>query len=251
MIADPEVAGPQGNQRPMARAPVTLSVVPREALTASVKEEIRALFRRAIRRTDASFREAFRAMDEAWLGRTPDGALRAVAGLSYPRYAVGGRTSIVLHTTAVVIAAPFRGRGINARIGLQAWLRCRLRHPLARLYWGFTSSTVSAYLLMTRNTIDHWPRHDRPTPPEIGALMDAVGQRFEHYDASRGLVRLPEVRPPEVSADGRTDPDPDVRFFWTRNPAPHDGFGLLCVCPLTARNASRIVRRQSARWLTP
>ncbi|MEO0604718.1 MAG: hypothetical protein AAF211_25015 [Myxococcota bacterium] len=251
MIADPEVVGPQGPQRTVGRERVTLSVVPRASLAASVRDEIQALFRSAIRRTDESFREAFGAMDEVWLGRTSDGTLCAVAGLGYPTFTVGGRTSIVLHTTTVVTAPPFRGRGINARIGLQAWLRCRVRHPLARLYWGFTSSTVSAYLLMTRNTVDHWPRHDRPTPPEVQALMDVVGQRFESYDAVRGLVRLPDVRPPEVLVDGTTDPDPDVRFFWARNPRPHDGFGLLCVCPLTARNATRIVRRQSARWFTP
>ncbi|MEL6345899.1 MAG: hypothetical protein AAFV53_22500 [Myxococcota bacterium] len=224
--------------------------MPSASLTARQESQIRELYTRSIQRGAASFRRAFDDTDEFCLGMTPSGALGAVVGLSYIRQQVDGREHIIILSGTVALDKAYRGRGINNLIGLRAWARCRMASPGAALFWGFTSSTVGAYLFMQRSCAEHWPRHDAPTPAPIKHLMDCMGAQIGGYDRRAGLVMY-NTRPLEA-LDGPSaarHPDPAVRFYAGRNPQSAAGGALLCLCPLTTANAVSITRHMLSRYL--
>ena len=127
------------------------------------------------------------------------------------------------------------------RLGLRTYLATRLRHPLRPIYWFFDTFSYKSYLLLPRNFVQFWPRHDQPTPEPRAALFDFLASAAygPAWRPARGIVvrsgrkRLRETAAPLVAGG---DFGEDVAFFARANPGHAEGDMLVCLCPLTLRN---------------
>ena len=65
-------------------------------------------------------------------------------------------------------------------------LKLKLSNPLRRVYWLLISKGYKTYLLMAKNFVEYYPRHDRPNDPKLERLVRAYcDQLFPgKYDAS-------------------------------------------------------------------
>lgn len=185
-----------------------------------------------------------------------DGRLCGFEALRTLAFAEGGRRRIVVFTFFADLAPPLRGRGVLLRIGLGRYLRLRLRHPFARLYWVFSAATFPSFLLMARNLRDYWPRPGHATPPEARRLMARTVAELglEGWDEAAGVLRrhgLLRYREGLLGSDcdsgidSGTCGDPLLRFYGERNPGQAEGDALLCLFPLHLRN----ILFAAARWL--
>jgi hypothetical protein len=46
-------------------------------------------------------------------------------------------------------------------------LKLKLSNPLRRVYWLLISKGYKTYLLMAKNFVEYYPRHDRPNDPKL------------------------------------------------------------------------------------
>src|SRR5690606_3642214 len=97
------------------------------------------------------------------------------------------------------------------------------------VYWLLISSGYKSYRFLPVFYREFYPCVDRPTPPEVKALMDELATaRFgDEYDPTTGVVRFRQGATPlragvaEVSRERLRDPH--VRFFVERNPGHAQG----------------------------
>jgi hypothetical protein len=50
-------------------------------------------------------------------------------------------------------------------------LKLKLSNPLRRVYWLLISKGYKTYLLMAKNFVEYYPRHDRPNDPKLERLV--------------------------------------------------------------------------------
>jgi hypothetical protein len=163
-----------------------------------------------------------------------------------------GRRLAVIATAHVLIRAPWRGRNLIQKLGARTYLRARLRHPLRPIYWFFDTFSYKSYLLLPRNFHTWWPRHDRPTPEPLLALMDQLATQTygPAWRPARGLaVRSGQKRLRETAAPLVLPPDAslDLQFFARTNPGHAEGDMLICLCPLTLSNWLSLARKALLR----
>jgi hypothetical protein len=161
-----------------------------------------------------------------------DSGDRSIQGFSTLRRIEDARSTTILSGDTILESAYWGQRALH-RCFLGVVLREKLKHPLRPVYWFLGAKSYKTYLLLARNFPRHWPRHDRPTPPRVRALMDSVATRVfgKAYDSGRGVLarggsRLSEgvapLTPELLSA-------PDVAFFTEQNPGHARGEELCCV----------------------
>jgi hypothetical protein len=163
-----------------------------------------------------------------------------------------GRRLEVIHTSHVLLRENWRGRNLLQKLGWRTFLARRIRHPLRPIYWFFEAYSYKSYLLLPRNFVEYWPRHDQPTPEARAALIDELASRAygPAWRPTRGVavrsgrIRLREAAAP-LPSDG--DPGPDVAFFARANPGHAEGDMLICLCPLTLRNWLSVARKMRER----
>jgi hypothetical protein len=153
-----------------------------------------------------------------------------------------GRRVLALFSGDTIIA---RDRWGDAAL-FHVWGRLALTlvdaYPDEDLYWFLISQGYKTYRLLPLFFHEYYPRHDRPLPEPIKALIDALATaRYPAaYDARNGVIRanphqyrlragLAEVTPERLR-------DPHVRFFDARNPGHVRGDELCCLAPLTRAN---------------
>ena len=144
----------------------------------------------------------------------------------------------------------------NASILAPAWINAvrdlHGRRPAPRLLWLLITSGFRTYRFLPIFCRWFYPRHDRPTPPDVARLMaELASERFgDRYDPASGIVRFDE---PQVLAESlRGVPDgrlanPDVAFFVRANPGHEAGDELVCLTTLDDDNLTRAGRRMLAR----
>jgi hypothetical protein len=175
-------------------------------------------------------------------------ALLGVACIDVFAESVAGRTICVISTSHVLLRENWRGRNLLQKLGWRVFVAERLRHPFRPIYWFFDTSSYKSYLLLPRNFLEYWPRHDQPTPDAQKALMDAIATRL-HGPAWRPthgiVVRSGRRRMRETTATLilARDSDPDLEFFARANPGHAEGDMLICLCPLNLRNWLSLGRR--------
>ncbi len=119
------------------------------------------------------------------------------------------------------------------------------------LYWLLISSGYKTYRFLTVFFKEFYPRYDRPTPPEIKALMDHLaGERFgADYDPESGVVRFSEgatpLRADVAEVTDRRLKDPHVAFFVAKNPGHSQGDELVCLACLHPDNFTAAGRRMA------
>jgi len=233
---------------------VSTTVLPTRSLSSASWDEIWSL--------TAEFYDAERAFVETELRSRQsvalfrmNGVLLGMASIDIRPERFRGRAIAVISTTHVLLRENWRGRNLIQRLGFRTFLRARLRYPLRPIYWFFDTFSYKSYLLLPRNFVRYWPRHDQPTPEKEAALIDQLATaaygpawRRERGIVIRGTKRLRATAAPVP--DGR-DASADVAFFTRANPGHAEGDMLVCLCPLTARNwlslASRALLRRRRR----
>ncbi|MBN2359812.1 MAG: hypothetical protein JXR83_10190, partial [Deltaproteobacteria bacterium] len=148
---------------------------------------------------------------------------------------VQGRAVVVVFSGDTVVARECWGQTRLQRSFLSYVMRAKLAHPLTPVYWFLISKGYKTYLLLTRNFPEHWPRHDRPTPPWQSALLDDVARHkysaawqpergILHFDLCVGALREQVAPVTEQQLQY-----PDIRFFCERNPGHAGGDELCCL----------------------
>lgn len=185
----------------------------------------------------------------AILVRDPDGTLRGFSTQTVLRGHAAGRPFRALFSGDTIIDRDHWGDPILAH----AWGRLALslidRGGEGELYWFLLSQGYKTYRFLPLYFHEFYPRHDRPTPAEVKAVIDALaGSRYPGaYDPKAGVVRSgpSQYRLREGVAD--LDParlrDPHVAFFAASNPGHAAGDELCCLAPLTRANFTRAAYR--------
>ena len=230
---------------------VTTDVVPTSRITADTWDEIWTLTR--------EFYEIEREYAEKELRRRAsialfrmNGALLGMASLDAWPATFRGRPIAVISTSHVLIRENWRGRNLVQRLGLRSFLATRLRYPSRPIYWFFDTFSYKSYLLLPRNFVDYWPRHERPTPEPQAALIAqlAAAAYGPAWRPERGIVvrsGQKRLRASAAPVPDAADIGEDVAFFARANPGHAEGDMLVCLCPLTLRNWLSLVTRALLR----
>lgn len=188
----------------------------------------------------------------AILARDRDGALQGFSTIDWTVVRHAGRRHGILYSGDTVVARAHWGDGALQRAFLRRMVALWARNPLRPSWWFLISKGYKTYLLLARNFPEHWPRHDRPTPPGVQALLDEVARkRFgDGWDPATGLVR--GVAGGRVAAGlAPVGPDllqrPDVAYFVRRNPRHADGDELACLGRLSPAVLFSYTRRKRSR----
>ena len=230
---------------------VSTEVLPTHALTLPMWDEIWTL--------TSEFYDVEREYAEMELRRRSrialfrmNGALLGMASIDTYPTTFRGRDIVVISTTHVLIRENWRGRNLVQRLGFRSFLSARRRYPLRPAFWFFDTFSYKSYLLLPRNFVEYWPRHDRPTPEPRAALIDELAGRMygPAWRPARGVaVRSGRLRLRESAAPLASEAEggPDVAFFARVNPGHAEGDMLICLCPLTLRNWLSVVRKMLER----
>ncbi len=145
------------------------------------------------------------------------------------------RAFVAVYSGDTVITEPYWGQSALHRTFTRYLLRTKLRHPLKPVYWYLISKGYKTYLLLARNVPNHYPRHDRATPPFEQQVLDTLStNKFKDaYRPEQGILRFatcqgrlkPGVAPIETSLLEHAD----IRFFVQRNPGHSEGDELCCL----------------------
>jgi cell wall-associated NlpC family hydrolase len=123
-----------------------------------------------------------------------------------------------------------------ARYLLGLWIRS-FGGPL---YWLLISKGYKTYLLLAKNFVNYYPRHDAPDDPRLQRLVQAYSDKLfpGRYDKRRGILdfgdgcqRLRETVAP-ITPSMRLN-DPVINYFERRNPGWREGHELPCVAEIS------------------
>lgn len=180
-----------------------------------------------------------------------DRQLVGMAALEEDLLTFEGRRVVVTFTSHTLVDPRYRGQNLLQRTGARRTLRTWLQHPLKRKFWAFDSVSARGYLLLPRNLVSFWPRHDMPTPAWEARFMAEYGQRkySQSWQGDGVIRRAPQKRllPQAAPLRGEALRDPNVLFFHQRNPGHADGDMLFCLVPLTLANSWALLRKALAR----
>ncbi|AKF06286.1 hypothetical protein [Sandaracinus amylolyticus] len=190
----------------------------------------------------------------------PGGAMsRQIVGFStieVDRRVVGGREVVSIFSGDTIVERRYWGTRALHRAFFRFVMALKLASPTAAVYWFLITKGYKTYLLLTRNFPEHWPRHDRPTPPWQQTILDELAtRRFgDAYDARRGVLCFADsghgrLRADVAPIDAALACDPDVRFFVERNPGAPRGDELCCLGRVGVGLAMQFGRKQLARAL--
>ncbi len=190
-----------------------------------------------------------------------DGLIKGFATLCRQLSVVDGRPVASVFAGDTILDPAYWGQTALQLAFFRYLVASKLRHPAVPLYWLLTSKGYKTYLLLTRNFPEHWPRHDRETPPWPAAVLRQLcSERFpETFEPESGLLRhrVPEgkLRPEVTPIDDRALGEPDIRFFVARNPGHAAGDELCCIgradlrmlLAYLGKTARRLPRRLAGR----
>ena len=230
------------------------------SLDRATREAMWALYASYYDRADAArFQADLSEKDDVIVVRdAADGSVQGFTTLCSYAHEVDGKRVRVVFSGDTIIAQAYQGQSALQRAFVRYVMRAVLRHR-EPVYWFLISKGYKTYLLMSRNFLEYWPRHDRPTPAWPAALLRSLASaRFgRHYRADLGIVRfdppgprlLAWVAPVEAAARER----PDVAFFLAANPGWADGDELCCVGRVDLAMGTNYLRRLAGRlgrrWL--
>lgn len=155
------------------------------------------------------------------------------------------------------ILGPYRGRHSTFLFGIRQALLYRLRHPFKRLFLFCTPVHPSSYCLLAGRFDEVYPAPDRPIPPRVEALMQALAESFDERPEASGDAGLCQAG--WITRDSEQErrrweqsEAPEVRFYLTRNPGYPRGVGLITLVPLSWHNLLRTAWRAARRsWRPP
>ncbi len=187
-----------------------------------------------------------------------DQSLQGFSNVEVYRRKLHGRYRRIIFSGDTIIEYGYWGQGVLQRAYVSLFLKLKLAHPLEPLYCFILSNGYKTYLLMTRSYPEHWPRHDRATPPARKALLDALAyEKFgDAYDACRGVLQVGSAAGRLRSGVAPISPllleHPEIRFFAQKNQGHVHAEELCCIAPVNfvaplRYLGSRALRRLRAR----
>lgn len=177
--------------------------------------------------------------------------LVAFGTLSISKVEHEGEKAIIIYTGSGMISPAFRKHGIIQRVGFNAFLNQRLRHPFKKIYWMMTASTLNSYLLMVRNFEVSYPKTRVEWPGrEKSYVQQVLSQIGAKWNPDTGVVErggLSFYREGQVGHRDINSSDEDIAFYAQANPGQAEGDTLVCLTPLNFKNFLRVARRQLFR----
>lgn len=146
-----------------------------------------------------------------------------------------GRRALAVYSGDTVIDQAYWGQTVLQTAFFQFMIRMYLTHPLTDIYWFLISKGYKTYLLLSRNFVNHWPRHDQATPAAIAAMRDELAaDMFGHdYDPASGVIRFScpqgKLKDHVAPITAQELQHPDIRFFASANPGHQQGDELCCI----------------------
>ncbi|MBI5507241.1 MAG: hypothetical protein HY903_00685 [Deltaproteobacteria bacterium] len=232
-------------------------IVPRAGLSASERLEMWRLFCRFYDDvTRAQFDLDLDAKDDVILLLSGDGVLQGFSTLARYSLAACGRRYQIVFSGDTIVDPRYWGQTALQLAFYRYVLATKLRCPWRPLYWFLITKGYRTYLLLSRNFLEYWPRHDRPTPPEVGALLAAVaGGRFPAaWRPALGILRFAAARGRLKESVAPITPEllrhADIRFFVAKNPGHAAGDELCCLGRIDLRFALAYAAKQLGRLAT-
>src|SRR5262249_21278811 len=156
-----------------------------------------------------------------------------------------GRPVQALFAGDTVIEPDFWGEGAWLSVWAQYAFSQADRIAPEPLYWLLCTATHRSYRLLAGIFRDYYPRHDRPTPADAQARLDALAQaKFAHeYNPAAGVVSLTQptpVRPERLDPATLERDAPEVHYFKSKNPHYARGDFLACFTVFSRDNLTAL-----------
>lgn len=190
--------------------------------------------------------------DKHWVILLLDPATHVLCGFSTQKLfevTVDGRPRTILFSGDTIIDENHRGDVALSHVWGNLALSLIDRHPADDLYWFLICKGYKTYRFLPVFFHAFYPCVNRPTPPDILAILHACGHARcgRAYDPAAGLMRggpdKDRLRPGIADITPERLRDPHVRFFAQRNPLHAQGEELCCLAPLTRANFTPAAHR--------
>ena len=223
-------------------------LLPREALTAALRDEMFALLSRHF---EGVMREQFERdlAEKNWIVEIRrDGRLLGFSTLLVTEENFAGRALTAIYSGDTIVAPEAWGSPVLARTWIAAVSRLREAAPARPCHWLLLTSGFRTYRFLPVFWREFFPRHDAPTPPHMRGLLDHLARaRYrDRYDATAGIVRFPHPQKLRALPAARAN-DAHVAFFHARNPGHANGDELACLAEISEANLTSAGRRMIAR----
>ncbi len=181
---------------------------------------------------------------------TQSGCIQGFSTLALYETNVCGRRMSVVYSGDTIIRPACWGTPELPRTWIKTVLE-KSAHMPQPLYWLLISSGYKTYRFLTVFYKEFYPRYDRPTPPEMQALLDHLAaERFgPDYRCDLGIVRFAEgatpLRDGVAEVTGERLQDPHIAFYAARNPGHAQGDELVCLARVHPDNFTAAGRRMA------
>lgn len=188
-----------------------------------------------------------------WVIILRDPESRTIQGfstLAFYKSLVKGNPVGVVYSGDTIVRPAYWGTPELPRTWIKTVLEIGGRLPKP-LYWLLISSGYKTYRFLTIFFKEFYPRHDRPTPPEIQEVIHHLArERFgSDYCPESGIVRFSEgatpLREGIAEITEKRLKDPHVAFFVARNPGHTQGDELVCLTHIHPNNFTPAGRRMT------
>jgi hypothetical protein len=173
------------------------------------------------------------------LMRDPAGVVRGFSTLAMLETSFAGERLHALYSGDTIVDRDHWGSTALLRTWL-AFVHQLRRRVTGPLVWVLICSGYRTYRILPVFFREFYPRHDRPTPARVQALMHALArERYgSAYQAERGVVVLEHPTPlrPELLEVSGTRHDAHIEHFFRLDPGHDRGDELVCVCPIEDDN---------------
>ncbi len=238
--------------------------VPVGALDAATRAGMWSLYASHYERvSEAVFATDLAAKDDVIVVRDVlDGSLQGFTTIAVRAHDTADRRFTIVFSGDTIIAPAYQGQSALQRAFVRYVVKAALRARGTEVYWFLISKGFKTYLLLSRNFLEYWPRHDRATPEPMreliaGLARERFGSAFVDEpilgapDPSYGKVRFDppgaRLKPGVAPVSPEALHAPDVRFFVQANPGHDEGDELCCIGRVDLAMGLNYVRRLGLR----
>lgn len=170
-----------------------------------------------------------------------DRSVQGFSTIQVLRRCFNGKPYVAVYSGDTIINQAYWGQTALQGEFYRFLMGLMLKNPLTPIYWFLISKGYKTYLLVSRGCPDHWPRHDRPTPPQVLGMIDQLATEKFGDDWKPELGVLQFAVPAGRLKDGVAPINaaalahPDIRFFAQRNPGHEKGDELCCLAAINLK----------------
>jgi hypothetical protein len=188
---------------------------------------------------------------------TGDQSVQGFSTLQVMRDNVQGRNVVAIFSGDTIIESSYWGQTALQKAFFRYIVKVKTQHPFAAVYWFLISKGYKTYLLLSRNFPEHWPRHEKATPPWQAAVLDVLARKKfgTAWKPEKGLLQFETCQGRLKHGVAGIEPHllqaPDIRFFAEKNPNHLSGEELCCIGRVDLKLAGyypfKLLRRQFFR----